>query len=114
MGLCEGAERERGERSLDSVGVSLMSSGSKFVLQKNQIRPVNEAGRAEGFFPVTSCSLGKRQPESEFSFTRLGCLFAGGRAFPRPWGALPRVLTVPSALSIFSSLFSCEILSLLA
>jgi hypothetical protein len=79
-GLCEGAERERGERSLDSVGVSLMSSGSQFVLQKNQIRPVNEAGRAVGFFPVTSCSLGKRQPDSELRFTPLGCLFACGRS----------------------------------
>lgn len=31
--------------------------------QKNQIRPVNEAGRAVGFIPVTPCSFGKRQPE---------------------------------------------------
>lgn len=84
VGLCEGAERERGERSLDSVGVSLMSSGSQFVQQKNQIRPVNEAGSTVGFFPVTSCSLGKRQPESELAFTPLGCLFAAGRTSGPP------------------------------
>src|SRR5438552_12828544 len=32
--------------------------------QKNKIRPVNEAGRTEGFIPVTPCSLGKRQLEA--------------------------------------------------
>jgi hypothetical protein len=97
------------------------------VLQKNQIRPVNEAGRAEGFFPVTSCNLGKRQPEGELRFTPPGCLFAGGRILRRgsslrgPWREvirnLPgatRVLTVPSALSIFTLLSLHELPSLLA
>lgn len=62
----QGAERERGESSLKSVGLRRMSHQLQFV-QKNQIRPVNEAGRAVGFIPVTPCSLGKRQPAGDES-----------------------------------------------
>ena len=40
-----------------------VSRGSLVVLEKNQIRPVNEAVRTVGFIPVTPRLLGKRQPK---------------------------------------------------
>ena len=61
---CVGS-RERGESNSSQPKLSSpcgCSTSSQFVT-KNQIRPVNEAGRAVGFIPVTPCSLGKRQPE---------------------------------------------------
>jgi mono/diheme cytochrome c family protein len=52
--------------------------------KKNQIRPVNEAGRPEGFIPVTPCSLGKRQLQTneesrDESFTELPFRFGPSR-----------------------------------
>ncbi len=77
--------RERGERNSSQPISSSGECGSQFVT-KNQIRPVNEAGRAVGFIPVTPCSLGKRQPEGREHPSFLGCLFDCGRRWA---GAAP-------------------------
>ena len=65
-----GVRATRVSRSTSSVVAVPVHCSS----QKNQIRPVNEAGRAEGFIPVTPCSLGKRQPEGGAIHWK-GCLF---------------------------------------
>lgn len=70
---CVGS-RERGESNSSRRTQQCGCSTSSQFVTKNQIRPVNEAGRAVGFIPVTPCSLGKRQPEGG-AIHRFGCLF---------------------------------------
>ena len=80
--------RERGESNSSQPKLSSVVQYRSQFVTKNQIRPVNEAGRAVGFIPVTPCSLGKRQPERQGQ---------GSRSEVRPGSAAFSLAANPTA-----------------